>query len=252
VAMEHYKARSRLCADHGAGLSGQQLNAAFEEAEQAVPGDLLLRALHSENAPSASSMFALRRRLTTNVGLNSLLNYAFSLRCDIPHSIVLRRDLGTAELLDFAPAIGFHASPSDGVPFRLTRTMQNYISPLNIHGAFVGAMCAAAECFANQSKCPVEFWLNALSHGDAVLQPTAEGTAFGPPTEAIVPWSADGQTAARRVVELSPAEIARAATAVGGDAGGSVDAATTVRDLVGAATRLQNLVAMPSSYEAWL
>lgn len=252
--LAHYKTLSRAPA--GEEERAKFLRGAYEDACAAIPEDALSRALHA-HAPSAGTLWQLQRRLASQLGLHALFTYALAMRSVTPEAIVLRRDTGAAELVHFSlpesrmagggggvPAVG----PS--VPFRLTRMLQQFITPLGIDGPFSGAIGAAAECLANRAKCPLPLWLDALArpeHSSAVWDSEADTASCGLEL-GIVPWEARGETAATRVRELSPLLLARAAPAKGA----SADVHAKVRSLVEAATSVDNLSAMPPAFQAWL
>ena len=128
----------------------QRLKAAYDEACLSVPEETPAKLLHGLT-PSAGAYWELQRRPASQPGPHARLTPAFSLRTSLPHSIVLRRDVGAAELVEYSPPA--LSAGCDAVPFRLTRLLQNFITPLGIDGAFSGAICAASECLAAHQKC---------------------------------------------------------------------------------------------------
>ena len=212
-------------------------------------------------APSAGSLWELQRRLTSQLGLHALLTHTLALRAATPHAIILRRDLGSADLLDFGHESlgggvpggggGADVGDTDGAalfglaPFRLTRGLQHLISPLGIAGPFAGAICAAAECLANSAKCPLPLWMDLLARPEehAAVDGAAAGLADG-----LVPWCASGEAAASRMRLLSPVLLTRGAA----NKTAEVDVHAKVHALVEAATSMDNLCAMPSAFQAWI
>jgi len=165
TAIAHQRALARAPAHEDAATRKLRLREAFNEAVAATPESVLSRLLHG-CAPSAGVQWELQRRITSQLGLHALLTHALQLRTLTPETIILRRDAGAAELLEFAlvaPTAAHEAASAPSVPFRLTRALQQFITPLGIDGPFSGAFCAAAECFANHSKCPLSQWLDALA-----------------------------------------------------------------------------------------
>jgi transformation/transcription domain-associated protein len=259
LALNHQRALSRAPAHEGAQARQARLRAALDEATEGVPEDTLSRVLHG-CTPSVGSFWELQRRLTSQLGLHALLTYTLGLRTATPHNVVLRRDVGTAELVDFGPTVGMpdeaHAAENGGlglVPFRLTRTLQHLVTPLSIDGAFAGAMCAAAECFANETKVPISLWLDALARPEEERSEASQDSAAAGLLEGVVPWVSSGEDAADRLRSLSPVAIVRAAPKAAPPATASTaDVHGPVRRLVAAAISPDNLAAMPSSFQAWL
>ena len=155
--------------------------------------------------------------------------------------------MGAAELVEYSPPA--LSAGCDAVPFRLTRLLQNFITPLGIDGAFSGAICAASECLAAHQKCPLPLWLDALARPEDSRTGEADSAAAGV-ADGLVPWGADGKSAAARVRELSPVLATRSVAK--GDGLANVDVHRQVRSLVDAATSPENLWSMPSAFQAWL
>jgi len=252
TALAHQRALARAPPAEEPRARQERLREAFQDAISATPEDALSRALYG-CAPSAGVLWDLQRRITSQLGLHALLTHALQLSATLPETIVLRRDTGAVELLEFT-SFGAGASPKDvmpidEVPFRLTRTLQQFITPLGIDGPFSGAFCAAAECLANQNKCPLPQWLDALARregGPSGGDP--DDTASAALAQGLVPWGCSGLKAAERVQNLSPVLLARSA------AGNRpmADVHAKVRSLIDAATNTDNLCAMPSGWMAWL
>ena len=49
------------------------------------------------------------------------------------------------------------------MPFRLSRNLLHFVTPLGVNGVFTGSFSAAAESMARRRKCPVSMWLALLS-----------------------------------------------------------------------------------------
>jgi len=256
TAIAHQRALARAPAHEDAATRKLRLREAFNEAVAATPESVLSRLLHG-CAPSAGVQWELQRRITSQLGLHALLTHALQLRTLTPETIILRRDAGAAELLEFAlvaPTAAHEAASAPSVPFRLTRALQQFITPLGIDGPFSGAFCAAAECFANHSKCPLSQWLDALArseHGGGGRD-SATSAAGAAAAADLVPWGVSGAQAAERMQQLSPALLTRAAPSKGPSADVHTDVHANVRALVEAATNPDALSAMPSAFQAWL
>ena len=250
VPLRHFKATSRALPSGDHDTQQTMLASAFKEAKQAMPKDMLAR-MFQKQSPSPGSSWELQRRLASHFGLNSLLTYVAGLRCTLAHLIVMRQDLGTVELVDFAQTFATESSDLIEVPFRLTPALESFISPLSIDGAFLGAMSAAAECLSNAAKCPLALWINSLSRAEHSAGMSEAGHKAVSPSSPLTPWRIGGQEAARRVAELSPDLVARSAVTKG-RAAASVDLHSKAHELIEEATRPELLFAMPSSFQAWL
>lgn len=130
--------------------------------------------------------------------------------------------------------------------------MQHLISPLGISGPFAGAICAAAESLANRAKCPLPLWLDVLARPerhDGDFEGSQQSARAGR-AQGLVPWTASGETAARRMCELSP--VLQTRHAPGKLPAGSVDVHGKVHALIDAATSVESHYALPAAFEAWI
>jgi hypothetical protein len=220
-----------------------RLRSAFDEACAAVPDDVLSRVLR-DGAPSAEDAWELQRSATAQLGLHALLTYALGLRVGSAHTTLIARDTGNLLLTDFAlPAAPLAAdAPPTAVPFRLTRSLLHFVSPFGVDGAFSGAFSAAAECCADETKCPLELWLDYL--GQPEPGPAAAADALGH----FPPWSATGSVAAARMRELSPQLIVRKHYPKRHQA----DVHEKLRSLIDQATAPGSLAEMPPAWQPWL
>ena len=257
VAHAHQRLLARAPPDEEPTARKARLRSAYEEACKAVPEQLLSEILTAA-APSAGAVWELQRRLTSQIGLHALLTHTLGLRAATPHAIVLRRDLGCADLVDFGhetltiPAGGNDDEAEPAVPFRLTRGLQQFISPLGIAGPFAGAICAAAECLGSPTKCPLPLWMASLSRpeGHADGKATVDDSPEAGLQAKLVPWRASGEEAASRMRELSPVLLTRAVPNKA--AVGNVDVHAKVQSLIDAATSADTMYTMPSAFQAWL
>ena len=227
------------------GAEGRRLRlrSAFDEACAAMPDDVLSRAVR-EGAPSAEEAWELQRSATAQLGLHALFTYALGLRVGSAHTTLIARDTGNLLLTDFAlPAAPPAAdAPPAAVPFRLTRSLLHFVSPFGVDGAFSGAFSAAAECCADEAKCPLELWLDYL--GQPEPGPAAAADALGH----FPPWSATGSAAAARMRELSPQLIVRKHHPKRHQA----DVHEKLRSLIDLATAPGSLAEMPPAWQPWL
>ena len=205
------------------------------------------------------ALWELQRRLTSQLGLQALLTYCVGLRAGTPHSLVLRRDLGSADLLEFGheclgggipgagplPNINNELCNVAGVPFRLTRGMVHLMSPLGLSGPFTGAICAAAGSPRQPSgaRCRSGWtpW-----RGPSRIAP--ERIARPPVAQGLVPWGTTGEAAAARVRNLAGA----AHTEQKQGTEHKVDVHEAVQGLIDAATNIDAMCAMPSAFQAWI
>ena len=104
------------------------------------------------------------------------------------------------------------------------------------------AASAAAECCADETKCPLELGLDYL--GQPEPGPAAAADALGH----FPPWSATGSVAAARMRELSPQLIVRKHYPKRHQA----DVHEKLRSLIDQATAPGSLAEMPPAWQPWL
>ena len=234
-----------------------KLRAAFDEACGAVGDDVLSRAMHA-GAASAAELWELQRGFTSQLGLHALLCHALGLRATQPTSLLISRDSGGVPLTEFdlpAAAAASAVVPAGGgggdgpaapVPFRLSRNLVHFVAPFGVEGAFSASFSAAAECCADEHKCPLELWLDFLAQPE-----DATAAAGGDGADALghfPPWSATGAVAAARMRELSPQLIVRAHHPKRHEA----DVHAKLRALIDQATSVDRLAEMPPAWQPWL
>ncbi|KAL1520613.1 hypothetical protein AB1Y20_022187 [Prymnesium parvum] len=240
-----------------------RLREAYNDACSAVPEDILTQAMHLA-MPSPFELWALQRRLASQLGLHALLCHSLKLRATSPSSIILRQDHAAIELSQFdLPLQSTSAAAVGTMPFRLTRNLLHFITPLGVDGAFSGSFSAAAECMAQHRKSPLVAWLDILSRAE---DPTDEEPSGGDVMEVdgtsksdlrgLVPWGAEPVEALSVVADLSP-ELAvqrkteYSKTMVSGK-GNTADVHAGLRVLIEEATDIDKLQAMPPAWQPWL
>ena len=113
--------------------------------------------------------------------------------------------------------------------------------------ANTGAICAAAECLANHSKCPLPLWMDTLARPEQ--NSAGEDSAAAGRAQGLVPWGTTGEAAAARVRELSPVLLTRSKKQ---GTEHKVDVHEAVQGLIDAATNIDAMCAMPSAFQAWI
>mmetsp|Transcript_15954 Transcript_15954/g.41993 ORF Transcript_15954/g.41993 Transcript_15954/m.41993 type:complete len:549 (-) Transcript_15954:277-1923(-) len=264
--LNFYKALARnALTDAEPAARAAKLKEAYADACGAV-GDDVLSSHMARAMPSPAELWALQRRLASQLGLHALLCHALRLRATHPSSLVLRRDHAAVEYEQFdMPRDRAPLAASSAMPFRLTRNLIHLISPLGVDGGFAGAFSAAAECMAQRRKCPLGQWLDLLSRPE---DPDDDGAGAGradamdvdgapPPAagSALVPWGALPADAIAAVSALSPElAVQRKADNKGLPPGKATaaDVHAGLRALIDEATDADKLQAMPPAWQPWL
>ena len=232
---------------------------AYKRACKSVSDTVFAEAMQ-EHLTMASQRWDLRRMFTSQFGLLALLSHAIGLRVQQPHSLIVLRSSGVISLREFdaivpededARRAAAAAEPSSamvdlssqgkaaGVPFRLTRNLLRFVTPIGVDGSFAAAFGAAAEAFAEPRKCALAVWLDFLA-----TPPLGPANAYAD-ANAVAPWARKGAEAAQSVRDVAPALLVK-------DKGPATDVHAQLRALIYEATDDQTLEGMPPAWQAWL
>jgi hypothetical protein len=190
--------------------------------------------------PHTAEWWSAQQSLASQLGLQALLCHLVGLRATCARSLTIEMDSSSIELQHFDPLpLSIQVGPPV-MPFRLTRSIQHFLTPLGVDGRFSGALRGAAECMAQAHKCPLGLWLDFLSQ----LESSEQSLHY----HANVPWNATGIEAESRACDLSP-DVARSR---GQSSQRIVHVCEHVQMLIARATSADHLQRMPPAWMAWL
>ena len=127
--------------------------AQFEALCEAVP-QTIVADYFAASVTSPSALHAVRSNFTVQYALHCLLSYVFLVGDRTPDTILINRSSGSVHGLDFAPVFFADGKPQtlvdwpEPLPFRLTRAIEAFMTPVQLFGRFSLAMASAAQCFA--------------------------------------------------------------------------------------------------------
>merc|ERR1719446_1243410 len=133
-----------------------------------------------EHLTIASQRWDLQRMFTSQFGLLALLSHAI-----VPEDEDARRAAAAAEPSSAMVDLSSQGKAA-GVPFRLTRNLLRFVTPIGVDGSFAAAFGAAAEAFAEPRKCALAVWLDFLA-----TPPMGPANAYVD-ANAVAPWARKG------------------------------------------------------------
>jgi transformation/transcription domain-associated protein len=109
---------------------------AYNSIIEEIPHNFLSKYILS-SLPSWNEYFQIRKEFTIQTSLFGLISYLFSINQRALHKILIGKNNGDIFQFDFRTSFTFDGDLDDQnqfTPFRLTRNLQNFISPIGING----------------------------------------------------------------------------------------------------------------------
>lgn len=128
--------------------------AVYKELCTSVVGDDLLARYIQTTLGDSSAIWNFQTNFASQLGITSLLCYAFTCGDRTPHKIVFHRDTARVFASEFRPGYtsrGFLELGED-VPFRFTRNMERALSPLIVEGYLATGMAVLAQAMTNKKE----------------------------------------------------------------------------------------------------
>jgi len=102
-----------------------------------------------EKLPNASSLWCVRKEMTKQYAISSILSYCFYIEQRDLNKYIMRIDTGDVMSLQWRSM--YHRETgklisTDHVPFRLTPSLQHLMTPIGIHGMLAETMMSTASC----------------------------------------------------------------------------------------------------------
>ena len=123
-----------------------------------VPDDLLARHAHVALRGSSEALWAAKRSAASQLAASAILGHALTVgdRSPARFALHLFSSGGSAPrftALDFRPVYQPEGQlePLEDVPFRLTRNVMTFLSPLLVDGVFASTMAATALAVKNNA-----------------------------------------------------------------------------------------------------
>jgi transformation/transcription domain-associated protein len=199
---------------------------------------------------NVEKVYQFNRAFTTQTALNSLLQYAFDINERTPSKFMFNSKNGHVLSLEFRLSYsnqGF-IDEKRPVPFRLTRNIESVIGPFLMKGIFTPAMVSGATAICSH-EADLEQTLQLLFRDDIVSWYLSKSSGSQRPMHELERQLSDRvrkniYLVQNRLRECSVIEFKRNETDVPIDDG--------VRKLISAATSIDNIAQMPSTYAPWL
>ena len=225
---------------------------AYETVCNKIPSNILASAMN-EKFDSPEKYFYFQRSFTSQLALNSLLQYAFNVNERSPQKLIFNQRNGQV----FSPDFRFSYSnqgfldEQKAVPFRLTRNIVEFIGPNLINGVFKTSLSSAAAAISSKAQ-HLQPAMYILSRDDIIawyLSKSAqrEGSQMSPQdlernlSDRV---KKNVYMVQSRIRECTPRAEKEDATK------SPID--ERVEALMSIAMKSENLVAMPISFSPWL
>ena len=225
---------------------------AYENVCKTIPSDILIRAMN-EHFNSSEKYFYFQRSFTTQLALNSLLQYAFDVNERSPSKLIFNRRNGNVLSPDFRFSYsnqGFLDEPN-AVPFRLTRNIIEFIGPHLMKGIFKPALSSAASAICENRE-NLQPALQLLGRDDIVswyLSKSAQRDGTQRSTQDLERHLSDR---VKKNVYFIQSRLEECAPRSENDNKANIPIDDSVDKLISMATRPENLLKMPLSFCPWL
>lgn len=202
---------------------------------------------------TAEQVYQIQRSFTTQTALNSLLQYAFEINERTPSKFMFNYKNGHVLSPEFRLSYsnqGF-IDEKRSVPFRLTRNIETFIGPFLLKGVFTPAMASAATAIcANEAD--LEQTLQLLFRDDIVSWYISKSSGTQRPIHELERQLSDRVRKNIYLVQnrLRECSILEFKGKENQKSNNPID--NGVQNLIAAATSIDNLSQMSSTYAPWL
>jgi transformation/transcription domain-associated protein len=120
----------------------------MDKISSAMISDDILQKYMEASIPSFSGYYLLRKNFTLQYSSFTFLSYVMSIGHRFPHKMLISREKGTLFATDLLPSLN-HAGQftlTEAVPFRLTPSIQNYMTPVGMEGIYTSGIMSIARC----------------------------------------------------------------------------------------------------------
>ncbi|KAG9303929.1 hypothetical protein G9A89_005839 [Geosiphon pyriformis] len=143
------KMRANLSLIRGrAGLTNLKVEIADEIASKMIPNDILTKYM-IKTVNAHIDLWLIRKQFTTQMASLAFMSYILSIGQRHPHKIIISKNTGNIWTTELLPTFSSNAPflfNAESVPFRLTRSIQHFMTPIGIEGLFTGSLVAIAQC----------------------------------------------------------------------------------------------------------
>ena len=122
--------------------------------KECVPSDILSKYL-SQWFHCPDDFYVFKTRFTRQYAVASLMSYVLSLNKKSAHRISFSLSSGSVSIIDFKPSFSWSSlsmKQMDAVPFRMTRNVEQFLTPFGVMGPFANSFTAAAGALHSQSE----------------------------------------------------------------------------------------------------
>jgi transformation/transcription domain-associated protein len=121
--------------------------------KELVPADVLSRYAKTLH-PDFTALWLFRRQFTSQIALWALMTYVLGLNKPLPHALKIVATSGHVLFWELAFSMDGNGllTLNDRLPFRLTSSLQHFITPVGLSGIFSGCFLAGAQALADPEQ----------------------------------------------------------------------------------------------------
>ncbi|CAB4408939.1 unnamed protein product [Rhizophagus irregularis] len=129
-------------------LYNLRVEIAEQIATKYIPNDTLTKFMY-KTMKSHEDLWTIRKQFTNQMAAVSFMTYALCIGQRHPHKFMISRNTGNIWTSELLPTFNPHQPllfNAEAVPFRFTRSIQHFMTPIGIEGVFISAMMSIARC----------------------------------------------------------------------------------------------------------
>ncbi|CAG8494971.1 1279_t:CDS:10 [Ambispora gerdemannii] len=143
------KMRSNLGSIRGRnGLTNLRVEIADEIAAKMIPNDVITKYM-SKSMKSHIDLWTFRKHFTTQMAGIAFMSYILCIGQRHPYKMIISKNTGNVWATELLPTFSSNAPfflNGESVPFRFTRGIQHFMTPIGIEGVFIGSLMSIAQC----------------------------------------------------------------------------------------------------------
>lgn len=227
-------------------LTNLRVEVAEQITSKFIPSDILTKFM-TKTMKSHEDLWTIRKRFTSQMAAVSFMTYIMSINQRYPHKFMISRNTGNIWMTELLPAFTPNVPMlhnSESVPFRFTRSLQHFMTPIGIEGVFSSALMAIGRCLT-EPEFDLGQYLGIFIRDELI---TWHYMIQRPVNEQNL----------RQKVALNVEQIVNKAQAIGSfdiereKVSNNLKLNNSVLELIKAATNTQNLAVMEVNWMQWL
>ncbi|CAG8494689.1 11619_t:CDS:10, partial [Ambispora leptoticha] len=129
-------------------LTNLRVEIAEEIAAKMIPNDVITKYM-SKSMKSHIDLWTFRKHFTTQMAGIAFMSYILCIGQRHPYKMIISKNTGNVWATELLPTFSSNAPfflNGESVPFRFTRGIQHFMTPIGIEGVFIGSLMSIAQC----------------------------------------------------------------------------------------------------------